>query len=323
MEKVYDKPVNKTNPNLRRNNTMKKLFAILFAVAFIFGCLAMTACGKTEESLDAAYTKYLNQYKQTDSSLPTLTVAMSPDFPPMEFVDTAKKGQDQYVGFDVILANYLAKELGMNVEIKPMSFDACLIAVQTGNATLGISGFSWTPERAENYLISDWYKAGENESNQVIITTKANEGKFTTAESLKGAKIGAQGTSLQEQLVKDTFGESQLVSFQDLNTGIEALMLGKVDAFAVAKGNGDAFVSKNPEKLVASGFEFDVAEKYKNNVVLLNKNDAELLEKVNAALAKAKGANIYESGYEACQSYSKIKTADDLGYDDDGNKIVK
>ena len=55
---------------------------------------------------------------------------MSPDFPPMEFVDTAKKGQDQYVGFDVILANYLAKELGMNVEIKPMSFDACLIAVQ-------------------------------------------------------------------------------------------------------------------------------------------------------------------------------------------------
>ena len=121
MEKVYDKPVNKTNPNLRRNNTMKKLFAILFAVAFIFGCLAMTACGKTEESLDAAYTKYLNQYKQTDSSLPTLTVAMSPDFPPMEFVDTAKKGQDQYVGFDVILANYLAKELGMNVEIKPTS----------------------------------------------------------------------------------------------------------------------------------------------------------------------------------------------------------
>lgn len=234
-----------------------------------------------------------------------------------------KKGQDQYVGFDVILANYLAKELGMNVEIKPMSFDACLIAVQTGNATLGISGFSWTPERAENYLISDWYKAGENESNQVIITTKANEGKFTTAESLKGAKIGAQGTSLQEQLVKDTFGESQLVSFQDLNTGIEALMLGKVDAFAVAKGNGDAFVSKNPEKLVASGFEFDVAEKYKNNVVLLNKNDAELLEKVNAALAKAKAANIYESWYEACQIYSKIKTADDLGYDDDGNKIVK
>ena len=42
---------------------MKKLFAILFAVAFIFGCLAMTACGKTEESLDAAYTKYLNQYR--------------------------------------------------------------------------------------------------------------------------------------------------------------------------------------------------------------------------------------------------------------------
>ena len=109
MEKVYDKPVNETNPNLRRNNTMKKLFAILFAVAFIFGCLAMTACNKTEDSLDAAYAKYLNQYKQTDSSLPTLTVATSPDFAPMEFVDIAKSGQEQYVGFDILLANYIAK----------------------------------------------------------------------------------------------------------------------------------------------------------------------------------------------------------------------
>lgn len=135
----------------------------------------------------------------------------------------------------------------MNVEIKPMSFDACLIAVQTGNATLGISGFSWTPERAENYLISDWYKAGENESNQVIITTKANEGKFTTAESLKGAKIGAQGTSLQEQLVKDTFGESQLVSFQDLNTGIEALMLGKVDALRLQRATVTHSLVKIPK----------------------------------------------------------------------------
>ena len=59
----------------------------------------------------------------------TLTVAMSPDFAPMEFVDTSKTGQDQFVGFDITLANYIAQELGLTLEIKPMSFDACQTAV--------------------------------------------------------------------------------------------------------------------------------------------------------------------------------------------------
>ena len=38
----------------------------------------------------------------------TLTVATSPDFAPMEFVDTSKEGQDQYIGFDISLAKYIA-----------------------------------------------------------------------------------------------------------------------------------------------------------------------------------------------------------------------
>ena len=78
-----------------------------------------------------------------------LTVATSPDFAPMEFCDVSKTGQDQYVGFDIMLANYIADELGMELEILPMSFDAAPAAVTSGKAMLAISGFSWTEERAE------------------------------------------------------------------------------------------------------------------------------------------------------------------------------
>lgn len=325
MEKVYDKPVNKTNPNLRRNNTMKKLFAILFAVAFIFGCLAMTACNKTEDSLDAAYAKYLNQYKQTDSSLPTLTVATSPDFAPMEFVDIAKSGQEQYVGFDILLANYIAKELGMKLVIKPMSFDACMAAVKTGSADLAISGFSWTAERAETFLITDWYKAGENETKQFVITKKANAGKLTKTSDFSGLKVGAQGGSLQELLVTEQLvpAGAQIVKMDNLNDLVTALKTGNIDALAVAKGNGDAFIADNKDSIDFSGFEFEIEEKYKNNVILVNKNNSELWEKVNAALAKAMDAGLYDGWYEACQIYSGIKTKDELGYDDNGNKITE
>ena len=34
--------------------------------------------------------------------------ALSPDFSSMEFVDSSKTGQDQYVGFDMTLAKYIA-----------------------------------------------------------------------------------------------------------------------------------------------------------------------------------------------------------------------
>ncbi len=302
---------------------MKKIISLIIAAAILCGTLLATvSCGKNDDGLDKAYNKFLNEYKFDDADKPVLTVATSPDFAPMEFVDVAKSGQDQYVGFDIILAQYLAKELDMKLEIKPMSFDSCLAAVQTGKVDLGISGFSWTAERAENFLISDYYIAGENENEQIIITTKEFEGKLTSESDFEGKKIGAQSGSLQELLVKETFGEDAVSLYTELGVAVEALLAGKIDALAVAAGNGDAFISKNTETLAKSGFSFEVEEKYKNNVVLLNKEDEELLEKVNAALGKAMAADVYDSWYEACQIYSEVKTIDELGYDDEGNKIT-
>ena len=90
-----------------------------------------------------------------------LTVALSPDFSPMEFVDSSKTGQDQYVGFDITLAKYIAENLGVELVIEPMGFDASQTAVYTGSVPMSISGYSWTEDRAENYELSDYYYAGE------------------------------------------------------------------------------------------------------------------------------------------------------------------
>ena len=86
----------------------------------------------------------------------------------MEFVDASKSGQDQYVGFDVSLAKYIAEYIGVDLSIEAMNFDACQTAVYTASVPMAISGFSWTEERAENYNISDYYYAGDNETEQVL-----------------------------------------------------------------------------------------------------------------------------------------------------------
>lgn len=281
---------------------MKKMIACLLAIGIAVLCVGCAA--------------------KTDTEAKVLTVAMSPDFSPMEFVDSSKSGQEQYVGYDVMLANYIADEMGLTLEIKPMSFDACQTAVQLGTVDMSISGFSWMAEREENFCLSDYYIAGDNETEQVIITTEKFAGTLNAAEDFADLKVGAQAASLQERLCNEELPESvEVVLFKDINDAVLALQTGKIDAPAVAKGNAEAIMVNNQD-VVLSGFSFDVDPKYENNVILMNKEDTELLATVNTILAKAKAAGLYETWYADAQSLAGIETAVQISYDDDGNVIT-
>ena len=276
---------------------MKKAIILLLAAVLL---LSVVGCKKADDK--------------------KLTIAISPDFAPMEFVDTSKTGQDQYVGFDVTLATYLAQELGMELELKPMSFDACQTAVQLGSVDMSISGFSWTAEREENYLLSDYYIAGDNETQQSVITVKAKEGTVTEAAGFAGWKVGAQAASLQEKLVQEALlpAGAEMVTYKSIDDAVLALQTGKIDALAVAHGNGEAIISNNPD-IAFTGYDFEVDPKYENNVILLNKNSTELLKQVNAALAKALAANLYDGWYEDAKALAGISTAAEVSYNDDGS----
>ena len=247
----------------------------------------------------------------------TLTVAISPDFAPMEFVDPTKEGQDKFVGFDVSMAKYFAEQMGKELVIQPMSFDACQTAVYTGSVDMAISGFSWTESRAENYNISDYYHAGENESNQILITLADNGDKFADVGTGAGLKVGAQTASLQESLVMEQLPDAELVTIGDLGTAILQLKNGDFDVLAVAEGNGEAIIASNPE-VAKSGYYFAVDEKYTANVVLLQKGNDELTAKVNELIAKAEGEGLNEIWYAEAQAIAGI----DVSFDDEGNEIT-
>ena len=280
---------------------MKKFFVLLMALSML---LSMTACGASGSGDEL---KTITEGK--------LTVALSPDFAPMEFVDPTKEGQDMYVGFDVTLAKFIAENLGLELVIMPMSFDACQTAVYAGTVDMSISGFSWTEEREQNYNMSDYYHAGDNEDEQVLITLASNGDKFATAEGLKGAKIGAQNASLQQSLTAEQLPDSELVIFTDIGTGVLQLKNGDFDCIAVAAGNGDAIIASNPE-IAMSGFKFVVDEKYTGNVILLQKGADALTEAVNNILEKAE--QYYEKWYNDAKSTAGI----DVSYDDEGNVIT-
>ena len=161
---------------------MKKLTKIISITMLIAMTLALCACGSTAvttaadssapaaDTADSAPASPSNALEQIKAD-GVLSVALSPDFAPMEFVDSSKSGQEQYVGFDVTLAKYIADYIGVELNVEPMSFDACQTAVYTASVPMSISGYSWTEERAENYELSDYYYAGNNETEQVILIT--------------------------------------------------------------------------------------------------------------------------------------------------------
>ena len=288
---------------------MKKLFALVLAILMV---LSIAACGaKTEAPAVADQTDAADDTPAVKTVTPgVLTVAISPDFAPMEFVDT----EGNFAGFDVMLAQFIADEMGLELVIAPMSFDACQTAVSMGTVDMSISGFSWTEKRAANYNLSDWYHAGENEDNQTLICLAENAGKFTTPESLAGLKVGAQGASLQEELVKDQLPGCELIPVADLNTAIMQLQNGDFDVLAVAEGNGKAIIANNPQ-IAMAGFFFEVDEKYTDNLILMQKGNDELTALVNEILAKS------EEHWEAWYAEAQATAGIDVSYDDEGNVI--
>ena len=244
-----------------------------------------------------------------------LYVTLSPDFAPMEFVDSSKDGQEQYVGFDVTLAKYIADYIGVELVIEPMSFDACQTAVYTGSVPMSISGYSWTEERGENYEISDYYYAGDNETEQVILIKKTDADKYTSAEDFSGVDVGAQNASLQMNLLTSQLPDANPITIGDLGVGVLELQNGSIEALAVAKGNAEMILDSNPDLMICS-WEFEVAAEYEANVILITKGETALLNVVNEALAKAYADGLYGTWYGDAVALAKSENAAEVSVED-------
>lgn len=270
---------------------MKKL-SLLFAMVLLCAAL-LCGCGKKEVTYENGLEKILGTG--------VLTVATCPDFAPMEFIDASKSDQDQYQGFDIELAKYIADALGVELVIEAMDFASCQAAVSEGAVDVSISGYSWMEERAENFNLSDFYYAGDNESEQCILILASNADALKTAEDFTGKTVSAQNASLQMSLLTEQLPDAVANPIVDLGTAVLELINGNVDALCVAKGNGEAFIANYPA-LALSEFQFEITDE--GNLVLIPKGEDELTDKINEILADAYAAGVYGPWYEEAKVYA-------------------
>jgi len=211
----------------------------------------------------------------------TLTIATSPDFAPLEFIDPNKTGQESYVGLDMEVARYIADKLGVELVIEAMDFSAVLGAVTTGKVDLGISGFAYTEERAEVVALSDYYDVDDEDRQGIMVRTEDYD-KYLTAEDFAGKKTAVQNASLQYNLLTEyTEAVPELVT--NLQDGVMMLISGKVDALAMASDTGEAFSTNYPD-ICMSQYYFDYSSE--GTVIAIQKGEDDLLAKVNEILAE-------------------------------------
>ena len=126
-----------------------------------------------------------------------LIVGTSADYAPYEF-HTTVNGKDKIVGFDISVANEIAKRLGVKLVVQEMSFDALLGAVKTGKVDMVVAGMTATPEREQEVAFSEPYFVDKN----VVMTLKKNANKLANLNDLKKATLAAQISSIQEDAAK-------------------------------------------------------------------------------------------------------------------------
>lgn len=213
---------------------LKQKFTGLLAIITLF---TLSACGnKEKESLQS-------QIKKEGK----LVVAISPDYAPFEF-KTLEKGKDTIVGSDVQLAQAIADELGVTLEISPMSFDNVLSSVQTGKADMAISGISYTKECSKVYDFSKPYYSTEN----AILITSSNKNKLKNLESLANKKVAVQKGTIEEGLSKKQLKSSHIISLTSMGEAINELKSGQVDAVDLEEPVAEGYLAQNPELAIAT-----------------------------------------------------------------------
>ena len=230
---------------------MKKLLVTALAVAMVF---SMTACGKNEDGT-------VEKGK--------LIMATNAEFPPYEY----REG-DKVVGIDAEIAQAIAEEMGMELEIEDMAFDSIIAAVTSGKVDVGIAGMTVTEDRKESVDFSNTYM----EAAQVIIVQEGST--IATPDDLAGKKIGVQlGTTgdIYAADIKDATIERYNKGFE----AVQALSQEKVDAVVIDREPAKVFVEENTG-LALLDEEFTV-EQY---AIAVAKDNKELLDEINAALAK-------------------------------------
>ncbi|HEM4986991.1 TPA: transporter substrate-binding domain-containing protein, partial [Streptococcus suis] len=230
----------------------------------------------------------------------TLVVATSPDYAPFEF-QALVDGKNEVVGADIMLAQKIADELGVKLEVSAMSFDNVLSSVQNGKADIAIAGLSYSEERAKVFDFSESYY----QISDVLLIKKDSANSLTSIDAMSGKTLAVQKGSTQEAYAQENISQANLISLTLMGEAVNELKSGKVDAILMDSPVAAGYVSQNSDLAVAS-VEFPTIDE-NSKVIALPKGSAELKTAIDKVIAEVKASGEFDTFLEKAATYTSVE----------------
>lgn len=262
---------------------MKKRKGILGLLALV-GMVVMSLAGCTQLASNPTVDNW-DKYQQQKS----ITVGFDNTFVPMGFEE--KNGN--YAGFDIELAKYVSKKLGIQVHFQPIDWDMKETELQNGTIDAIWNGYSATDERREKVAFTIPYM-----QNTQILVVKKSSG-IHSVEDMTGKVLGAQNGSsgmldFEEypEVLKNRVKGGDADQYQSVNEAIIDLKNDRIDALLIDRVYADYYLTTegiaDEYDTIPSGFESE------SFAVGVRPADKKLLEALNQAFKELYQEGIFQ-----------------------------
>jgi polar amino acid transport system substrate-binding protein len=208
-----------------------------------------------------------------------IVVASEGAFPPFNYFQGPKLS-----GFEIDVAEALAKKMGVRIEWKALSFDALLAGLRQDRWDLVIASFGITPERSKAVTFTDPHYC----SGGVIV---AKDPAIKSAADLKGKVVAVQTGTTYLENVQKLQGLKEVKNYPKDTDAYATLVAGRVDAWVTDKFVAKAALDANPKSGLHMG-DFVFVERIASAI---KKGNSSLEAAVDKALAEILADGTYEA----------------------------
>ncbi len=251
-----------------------KRFSVLSLLLVFLASLA-AGCGQSAASKDkpAAKASRIDEIKKAGK-----LVLATGNYRPFEYHD---EKTNKIVGYDIDVAEAVAKKIGVPLEVKEMQFTSLIPSLQNGQADLVIAAMYITDQRKEVVDFADPYM----DTGMVLVVRKENS-DITGPDKLNGKTVGVKTGATSEKVAQELKEKGANITIKSYKETVDYLLdleNGRLDA-AINDLLNQLEYNKTSDKVKIVGTPFTKA----SLGIAVKKGDKELVDLVNSVLKDMK-----------------------------------
>lgn len=252
---------------------MKKIQRIIAVLTIlIMAIMLVSGCGQSSTTQTTAKSR-VDEIKKNGK-----LVLATGNYRPFEYHD---EQSNKIIGYDIDLAEALAKKIGVPLEVKEMQFTSLIPTLQNGQADLVIAAMYITDQRKEVVDFADPYM-----DTGMVLVVNASDTAIKSVNDLNGKVVGVKTGATSEKVAQDLKDKGANITIKSYKETVDYLLdmeNGRLDASINDLLNQLEYNKTHP-KVKIVGEPFTKA----SLGIAVKKGDKELADLVNGVLKEMK-----------------------------------